>query len=68
MKVQAKRAAAEKLVRRLAIEPEYVGQTWEYMVAYEDDIAKADSWDDLKTLAQPVSNEAQRRPMRFKRP
>ena len=56
-KVQAKRKAAEKLVRRLAIEPEYAGQTWGYLVAYEDDIAKADSWDDLKTLAQPVSNE-----------
>ena len=56
-KVQAKRKAAEKLVRRLAIEEEYVGQTWGYMIAYEDDIAKADSWDDLKVLAQPVSNE-----------
>lgn len=56
-KVQAKRKAAEKLVRRLAIEPEFVGQTWGYLVAYEDDIKKADSWDDLKTLAQPVSNE-----------
>ena len=44
-------------MRRLAIEEEYVGQTWGYMIAYEDDIAKADSWDDLKVLAQPVSNE-----------
>lgn len=56
-KVQAKRKAAEKLVRRLAIDPNFVGQTWGYLVAYEDDIKKADSWDDLKTLAQPVSNE-----------
>ena len=56
-KVQAKRKAAEKLVRRLAIAPDFVGQTWGYLIAYEDDIKKADSWDDLKTLAQPVSNE-----------
>lgn len=56
-KVQAKRKAAESLVQRLAIEPEYAGNTWGYMIAYEDDIAKAESWDDLKTLAQPVSNE-----------
>lgn len=55
--VQAKRKAAEKLVRRLAIDPDFVGQTWGYLVAYEDDIKKADSWDDLKTLAQPASNE-----------
>ncbi|WP_124060518.1 DEAD/DEAH box helicase [Gordonibacter sp. Marseille-P4307] len=54
--VQAKRKAAEKLVRRLAIEPDFAGQTWGYMVAYEDDVAKADSWDDLKTLSQPASN------------
>lgn len=54
--VQAKRAAAEKLVRRLAIEEDFAGQTWGYLVAYEDDVAKADSWDDLKTLAQPASN------------
>ena len=56
-KVQAKRKAAETLVRRLAIDPDFVGQTWGYLIAYEDDIKKADSWDDLKTLAQPVSNE-----------
>ena len=56
-KVQAKRKAAEKLVRRLAIDPDFAGETWGYLIAYEDDIKKADSWDDLKTLAQPVSNE-----------
>ena len=56
-KVQAKRKAAEKLVRRLAIDPDFAGETWGYLIAYEDDIKKADSWDDLKTLAKPVSNE-----------
>lgn len=56
-RVQAKRKAAENLVRRLAAESEYVGQYWGYLIAYEDDIAKAESWNDLKTLAQPVCNK-----------
>ena len=55
-KVQAKRRAAEALVRRLITVEEYVNQKWGYLIAYEDDIAKADSWDDLKALAQPVCN------------
>lgn len=54
--VQEKRKAAEALVRQLAAEPEYAGQAWGYLIAYEDDIARADSWDDLKAMAQPVSN------------
>lgn len=54
--VQAKRKAAEALVRRLAAEDAFADQSWGYLIAYEDDIAKSDSWDDLKTLAQPVSN------------
>lgn len=55
--VQAKREATEKLVRRLRVEEDYADQTWGYMIAYEDDVAKADSWDDLKALSQPVCNE-----------
>lgn len=55
-KVQAKRKAAESLVRRLVAEEEYIDQKWGYLIAYEDDIGKSDSWNDLKTLAQPVSN------------
>ena len=55
-RVQAKRKAAESLVRRLITVEEYVDQKWGYLIAYEDDIAKSDSWDDLKTLAQPVCN------------
>lgn len=55
-KVQAKRKAAEALVRRLITVEEYVNQKWGYLIAYEDDITKADSWDDLKALAQPVCN------------
>lgn len=29
---------------------------WGYLIAYEDDIVKADSWDDLKAKSEPVSN------------
>lgn len=55
-RVQAKRRAAETLVRRLVAEEAYANQHWGYLIAYEQDIAQADSWEDLKTLAQPVSN------------
>lgn len=54
--VQAKRKAAESLVRRLAIDSTFSENHWGYMIAYEDDVAKAESWDDLKALSQPVSN------------
>lgn len=55
-RVQAKRKAAESLVRRLAAEETFANQKWGYLIAYEQDTARADTWDDLKTLAQPVSN------------
>lgn len=55
-RVQAKRKAAEALVRRLVAEDAYADQKWGYLIAYEQDTARADSWDDLKAFAQPVSN------------
>lgn len=55
-RVQAKRKAAEALVRRLVAEDAYTGQHWGYLIAYEQDIARADSWEDLKAFASPVSN------------
>lgn len=54
--VQKKRKAAETLVRSLAAEDNYRDQQWGYLIAYEHDIAQADSWDDLKTFSRPVSN------------
>lgn len=51
-----KRKAAESLVRRLVAEDAFEGQRWGYLIAYEDDIADSDSWEDLKTRSQPVSN------------
>lgn len=55
--VQAKRKAAEALVRRLAAEESFDGQYWGYLIAYEDDIAFSDTWNDLKSVAQPVTNK-----------
>lgn len=56
-KVQAKRKAAEAIIRKMVLEKDYEGQHWGYLIAYEDDIKKSDSWDDLKSYSQPVSNE-----------
>ncbi|GGH61596.1 DEAD/DEAH box helicase [Rothia aerolata] len=56
IKVQAKRKAAETLVQRLAAEDTYENQHWGYLIAYEQDIDRADSWEDLKAFTQPVSN------------
>ena len=55
-RVQSKRKAAEALVRRLVAEDGYAGQHWGYLIAYEQDTARADSWEDLKAFANPVSN------------
>lgn len=54
--VQNKRAAAEVVVHRLLGEDAFVGQTWGYLIAYEDDIKNSDSWNDLKAKAHPSSN------------
>lgn len=56
-KVQAKRKAAEQLVRKLAIDDVFSNSHWGYLIAYEDDIAKSDSWNDLLALAQPTTNK-----------
>lgn len=55
-RVQAKRKAAETLVRRLVAEDACAGQHWGYLIAYEQDTARADLWEDLKAFASPVSN------------
>lgn len=45
--VQIKKEAAEKAIRLLAGHPEYVNQSWGYLIAYEQDIVNADSLADL---------------------
>lgn len=56
-RVQAKRKAAEALVRRLVAEDYFAYQKWGYLIAYEADTQRADSWDDLKAYSAPVTNE-----------
>lgn len=55
--VAKKRDAAEDLVNQLISEPGFVDATWGYLIAYESDVRQADSWADLKTLAQPTVRE-----------
>lgn len=54
--VQAKRKAAEEVVRYLVTQDEYADQAWGYLIAYEDDVASSGSWADLKVKARPVTN------------
>src|SRR5699024_10693222 len=53
--VQVKKAAAEKAIRLLAGHPDYLDQSWGYLIAYEQDIASADSLADL--LASSVTEK-----------
>lgn len=48
--VQHKKDAAEKAIRLLAGKSEYLNQAWGYLIAYEDDIAKANSLADLLAI------------------
>ncbi|MGD7003840.1 DEAD/DEAH box helicase [Corynebacterium halotolerans] len=52
--VQKKREAAVDLVNELISAPEFEDTSWGYLIAYESDVKTADSWEDLKTKAQPV--------------
>ena len=54
--VQAKRRAAEEVVVRLIAHDDFEGQKWGYLIAYENDVQASDTWDDLKTKAQPITN------------
>ncbi len=55
-RMQAKRRAAEIVVHRLVGTKRFSGDKWGHLITYEDDIVKADSWDDLKEKFEPVSN------------
>jgi type III restriction enzyme len=52
--VQAKKKAAEAVVIRLIGQPDFKGQKWGYLIAYEDDVRSSDSWNDLKIKSQPI--------------
>lgn len=53
--VEEKRVAAERVVRELLGDPAFQGQSWGYVLAFEDDVKKADTWDDLKVLAHAIN-------------
>jgi len=52
--VQAKRAAAQRSVRELIGVDAFADQRWGYLIAYEGEIARADSWKDLVASSAPV--------------
>lgn len=52
--VQEKKKAAEKVVIQLLADPNFSDQRWGYLIGYEDDVKKADTWEELKTLANPI--------------
>ena len=59
--VQRKKDATEKAIRLLAGKPEYLNQSWGYLIAYEDDIARAASLADLLAtgaIERTLSTEA----------
>jgi type III restriction enzyme len=46
--VQVKKKATEELVKTLLGDERFTETRWGYFIAYEDDIAAADSWTELK--------------------
>ena len=52
--VQNKRAAAEETIRLLLGHPDFAGQKWGYVIAYESDVARAESWEELRAATNPV--------------
>lgn len=55
--VQLKKKAAENIIRKLAGIQGFSSNHWGYLIAYEDDIANADTWGDLILLSNPVTNK-----------
>lgn len=52
--VKKKRDAAVELVNELVSTPGFEDTRWGYLIAYESDVRKSDSWEDLKIKAQPT--------------
>ena len=56
--VQLKREAAQRIVRELIGVEDFKDQRWGYLIAYEGEIARADSWKDLLSASAPVVTPA----------
>lgn len=52
--VQAKRAAAEEVIRKMTTHEKFRGKPYGYMVGYEDAISDSDSWAELRDRSSPV--------------
>lgn len=57
--VEAKKKATDELVTEVLGDPRFAGARWGYFIAYEDDIAAAGSWAELKQKADLVGNPRQ---------
>lgn len=56
--VAAKRIATEQLVTELLGHEQFQDVQWGYFIAYDDDIAKVDSWEELKQRSSLVGAPA----------
>ena len=52
--VQAKKAAAESIIRRMNSHPEFAGKLYGYLIGYESTIASSESWAELVEKAKPA--------------
>lgn len=55
-RVQIKRKAAEVVVKRLVSNKDYAGQKWGYLIAYQSDIDRIESWEELKSRVDPITS------------
>lgn len=51
--VQAKRSAAERVLRIMESDPNWQEMRWGYLIAYEGDVEIAASWRNLKQMSDP---------------
>lgn len=51
--VQDKRAAAVRVLREMEILPECKDTPWGYLIAYQQDVGRAESWSDLRSWSAP---------------
>ena len=51
--VQAKRSAAERVLRIMDSDPEWQQVRWGYLIAYEGDLKMATTWTNLKHMSDP---------------
>lgn len=52
--VQAKKAAAESIIRRMHSHPGFAGKLYGYLIGYESTIASSESWAELVEKAKPA--------------